>query len=202
MTAAAPANGKGDAARARVLAAFTESVAAKGYAATTIADVVALAHVSRRTFYEHFAEKESALLASHEEFSADVIATVSKASEIGDTTAERIESTINALLNALSDSPAATKTHFVETLGAGPRAREARREMQRSFVSLLISLAERAQQRNPAVRALSPEMATAITGGLTELIVQAAEEERLADLHQLSDTMIALVSSAFLGAPS
>lgn len=187
--------------RARLLRAFTESVATKGYAGTTIADVVALAHVSRRTFYEHFGDKEAALLASHKEFSENVIATVRDASEIGETTQERIASTIAALLKILSDQPAVTKTHFVETLGAGPEAREARRSMQRSFVALLISLAERAKRRNAAVRDLTPEMATAITGGLTELIVQAAEEERLADLHRLETTMVELVSGAFFRQP-
>src|SRR5262249_52961093 len=35
----------------------------KGYAATTIADIVARARVSKRTFYEHFADKEACLLA-------------------------------------------------------------------------------------------------------------------------------------------
>lgn len=185
--------------RTRLLAAFADSVASKGYAATTIADVVARAHVSRRTFYEHFADKEAALLASHAEFSKTVITSAREAAEFGETTADRIRSTITAIVKILSDQPAVTKTHFVETLGAGPRAREARRTMQRRFEALLISLAEQGKQRNPQVRVLSPDMATAITGGLTELIVQAAEDERLHELRRVEPAMIELVTAALLG---
>ena len=39
------------------------AVAGKGYAATTIADIVREASVSRRTFYEHFQAKSECLIA-------------------------------------------------------------------------------------------------------------------------------------------
>ena len=48
--------------RGRMIAAMAETVAAKGYAATTVADVVARAGVSRKTFYEHFADREECFL--------------------------------------------------------------------------------------------------------------------------------------------
>ena len=50
--------------RGRMLAAIAEAVAEKGYAATTVADVVGRAGVSRKTFYEHFADKEECFLAA------------------------------------------------------------------------------------------------------------------------------------------
>src|SRR5690242_3020391 len=50
--------------RGRVLEAMVKAVAEKGYAATTIADVVARAGVSRRTFYEQFRDKEACFLAA------------------------------------------------------------------------------------------------------------------------------------------
>ncbi|HEY3021063.1 MAG TPA: TetR family transcriptional regulator, partial [Solirubrobacteraceae bacterium] len=40
--------------RARMLDAMARAVAAKGYARVSVADVVQLAGVSRRTFYEQF----------------------------------------------------------------------------------------------------------------------------------------------------
>ena len=51
--------------RERMLDAMARAVAAKGYAKVTVADVVALAGVSRRTFYEHFADKEQCFLATY-----------------------------------------------------------------------------------------------------------------------------------------
>lgn len=56
--------------RERLVAAMTEICARRGYAATTIADTIALAGVSRATFYEHFSDKDdcfTAALAIHRE---------------------------------------------------------------------------------------------------------------------------------------
>jgi len=52
--------------RERLLAAMAEEVAAKGYRATTITDVVKAASVSTRDFYEHFDGKEACFLAAFE----------------------------------------------------------------------------------------------------------------------------------------
>lgn len=52
--------------RERLLAAIAQEVAAKGYRATTITDVVKLASVSTRDFYEHFDGKEACFLAAFE----------------------------------------------------------------------------------------------------------------------------------------
>ena len=52
--------------RARLLEAVGRAVAEKGYAAATIEDVVRGAGVSKKTFYEHFADKEGCFLAAYE----------------------------------------------------------------------------------------------------------------------------------------
>src|SRR4051794_16518756 len=66
--------------RERMLDAMARAVAAKGYAKVTVSDVVALAGVSRRTFYEHFADKEECFLESYttgaRAVAADLAATV------------------------------------------------------------------------------------------------------------------------------
>src|SRR3954451_22759007 len=50
--------------RGRMLGAMAEAVARKTYAGTTVADVVAGAGVSRKTFYEHFSDKEECFLSA------------------------------------------------------------------------------------------------------------------------------------------
>ncbi len=49
--------------RVRLEAALAVSGREKGLAATTIADVARLAGTSKRTFYEHFTDKEECFLA-------------------------------------------------------------------------------------------------------------------------------------------
>src|SRR5436305_4647797 len=52
--------------RGRLLDAMAEVVADRGYAASTVADVIARAGVSRKTFYEHFRDKEGCFLAAYD----------------------------------------------------------------------------------------------------------------------------------------
>ena len=51
---------------ARMLHAITRAVSEKGYSKVTVADVVSLAGVSRRTFYEHFKDVEDCFVAAYE----------------------------------------------------------------------------------------------------------------------------------------
>src|SRR5436190_2182446 len=53
--------------RARLLRAMAEVAAEKGYANTVVADVIARAGVSRRTFYELFRDKQDCFLAAYAE---------------------------------------------------------------------------------------------------------------------------------------
>ena len=50
--------------RERLLEAMAGVVADKGYARVAVADVIDHAGVSRKTFYEHFANKEACFLAA------------------------------------------------------------------------------------------------------------------------------------------
>ena len=52
--------------RPRLLEGMAHSVATRGYADTTVADIVREAGVSKRTFYECFATKADCLIALYE----------------------------------------------------------------------------------------------------------------------------------------
>jgi AcrR family transcriptional regulator len=52
---------------------MAHAVAAKGYAETTIADIVREAGVSRRTFYEHFSTKAECLVALYDAASRNAL---------------------------------------------------------------------------------------------------------------------------------
>ena len=52
--------------RARMYGGMIEAVAERGYSRTTVAHVIGLAGVSRRAFYEQFANKEACFLATYD----------------------------------------------------------------------------------------------------------------------------------------
>src|SRR5262245_41468079 len=57
----------------RMIEAITEAVGKRGYADASVADVIELAGVSRRTFYEHFRDKEDCFLTAYEVLSGRCI---------------------------------------------------------------------------------------------------------------------------------
>src|ERR671929_1894505 len=76
--------------RERMIDAVIEAVAARGYAAATVADVIKRAAVSRKTFYEHFADKEECFMAAYEEINRHLIAQVREAYEGADSWRESV----------------------------------------------------------------------------------------------------------------
>src|SRR5262245_15505666 len=68
-----------DLVKLRLIEALGESIVDRGYAATTIADVVACAQTSKRTFYEFFADKEECFLAAYSTVSDQLIETIAAA---------------------------------------------------------------------------------------------------------------------------
>ena len=64
--------------RRRMIDAMAELCAEQGYEATKIADVVARAHVARKTLYDNFSGKEELFLAAFDATLADADAAVER----------------------------------------------------------------------------------------------------------------------------
>lgn len=111
--------GRKDSQRQRLLEAMTEICAREGYGPASIAEVIALAQVSRATFYDYFEDKDScfraALEASREQLLTDVGKGVDHRRE---STATRCA--IQALLQFASRTPAGAQILIYESLAGGP----------------------------------------------------------------------------------
>jgi AcrR family transcriptional regulator len=181
--------------RARVLAGMAAAVAEKGYAAATIGDVARLARISKRTFYDHFADKEACYLAAYEAAAERLLGVVAGAARAGGAASERVEAVARAYLGALAEDPATTRTFLVEILGAGPRALQLRQAVHRRFAELLRRLVEEDEDARGLV-ALSPAMATAVVGGINELVLTAVADGGVEELPELSPDVARLVHGA------
>src|SRR5262249_32203558 len=125
---AAPREIVAESQRERMLVAMAEACATKGYANVAVADVIERARVSRRSFYEQFANKEDCFLAASDGGVAglrDEIAPAEGAArDHGPPTrllaAARAGS--ETYLQLLADNPAFARTFLIEVLGAGPDA--------------------------------------------------------------------------------
>ncbi|HEV7398777.1 MAG TPA: TetR/AcrR family transcriptional regulator [Solirubrobacterales bacterium] len=94
---------------------MAESVADKTFSATTIADIVGRACISRGTFYKHFANKHECFYATADAFLLDLqgAAAIGYARS-GDLAVDAVRDVIAAVLERLAATPDYTKLLLVE----------------------------------------------------------------------------------------
>ena len=191
----APRLGKDDVAagqRARLLAAIAHVVGAKGYDATTVADVVKEAGVSRTTFYEHFAGKEACFLEAYrhgmEVLDAEVDAAVQGASGWR----EQLRAGIRAYLGVLAADTATARTYLLEIHHAGEAALAERTAAMRRFAERY-----RASGRAAGAQEAHPESLFVLCAGTEQL---CAETLRVGgDVSALEDVFITTAEAILLG---
>ncbi|MFT3866290.1 MAG: helix-turn-helix domain-containing protein [Solirubrobacterales bacterium] len=106
--------------RRRMIDAMAELCAEQGYEATKIADVVARAHVARKTLYDNFSGKEDLFLAAFDATLADADAAVVEACDASGQASweERTEIGLKALLDFIAAHPAEARLCLVEAPAA------------------------------------------------------------------------------------
>ena len=186
--------------RGRMLGAMAEAVAAKGYAATTVADVVAGAGVSRKTFYEHFRDKEECFLAAFDAGVDLLLKAIldARVPESG-TWIDLIRVRTRAYLETLASQPAFARTFLIEVFAAGPRALDRRAQVLRRFAHLLRDLHLEARHEYPMLPEVPDAVYMAAVGAINELVSDLTREGRTAELPELEDTLLYLHSALFAG---
>lgn len=164
-----------DPVRQRLIEGFARAVTAHGYAAATIADIVGQARVSKRTFYEHFSDKDDCFLAAYADAGAQIMEAIAAAVDPRAPWTEQIAAAVQAYLAGLEQRPALARTFLLEIQAAGPRALKARRRMHERFAEQIRGFVEEARRRDPSLRPLAPEMASALVGGINELALITVE---------------------------
>jgi AcrR family transcriptional regulator len=179
--------------RERILTSVTEVVAQEGYQATRVTDVIASAGVSRKTFYEHFADKEECFLAAYDTNLADLMGLTAASFDTADAWPDRVRAGLAAFLDGLAMRPAAARMCLVEVLAAGPKALARREAATRGFTYFLDA------GRAGAPRGLPPFTALAIIGGVNELLYAELLHGSVADLPKLLPDLMYWVTLPFLG---
>src|SRR4051794_36381000 len=113
--------------RQRLLEAAAEVFAQRGYADASAEAISRAAGMSKATFYEHFGNKEEAILALFDEAARVTMGRLGDATAAAPEDPEaRVRAGLKAFVDALADFPAASQTLLVEIIGAGPQAMERR----------------------------------------------------------------------------
>lgn len=182
--------------RSRLLDGMARAVGAKGYADTTIADIVREAGVSRRTFYEHFADKAACLIALYEAASGHAQTVLRDAIDPDIDWHQQASQALQAYLGALARNPVLLRTLFIEILGLGPAGLAARRRANQQLVDLMLEVVNNRGSGHPRGVPLRPAMALAVVGGINEMVLQAIEQDRAAQLQELVEPAAMLLRAA------
>lgn len=125
--------------RARLLEAMADAVMTRGYVATSVADVLRGAGVSRETFYQQFGSKLDCFMSLFEEAASALVEWVDAvAAEAGGDRMARFERGFGAYLDALVGRPAYARVLLVEVTAAGPEAIRRRADVQAKVVERMV----------------------------------------------------------------
>lgn len=164
----------------------------RGYADVTLAEIVREAGVSRRTFYEHFANKDECLIALYEDASAEALNLLQAAIDPARDWEEQVEMAIGAYLGYLSGRPDLLRPLVIEILGLGKLGLSARRRVNRQIAGFMMEVINRSSSRH-ARPPISPELAVAVVGGINELLLFALDRETPVDINSIVPTASALL---------
>ncbi|WP_079031696.1 TetR/AcrR family transcriptional regulator [Streptomyces specialis] len=185
--------------RARIVLALFDAVAEKGYPSTTIGDLVERAGISRRTFYEHFPNKEVCFLTAFD----DAVAHVSErmiealASVAKDDWRERIRRSWRVFLEDLAANPSAARSLYIETFSAGPSLIQRTTAVNAGFAQMFRELHRRARRQDPDLRDLPPAVFDLYIGGTAERIRDCLHTRGAGALPELEDLLVDTVVLLF-----
>lgn len=185
--------------RTRLLMAMVQVVAERGYAATTVAAVLERAHISRETFYQHFADKQDCFLTAFDEASNLLISMMEAA--VGapeDPPLERVDRVLETYLGALAAAPALARAFLIEVYGAGRAAVSRRLAVQERFAVAIGDVITGGQSWRGD---LDPNfVGRAMVGAVSALVTGCVDAGEYEELPRLRGQLVALVAAVLEGA--
>ncbi len=190
--------------RMRILSAMADVASDMGAGSVTVAHVVSKAGVSRRTFYDLFADREECFLAAFEEAIERGSALVIAAYEDEATWRERIRAALWASLQWLDEDPATARLCIVESLAAGPKVLARRAVVLRALVQAIdegrnASGTRGGGTRRKAAITLPPLTAEGVVGAVLSVIHTRLSTPKPQPLTGLLGELMGVVVLPYLG---
>ncbi|MEA2378269.1 MAG: hypothetical protein QOK00_3158 [Thermoleophilaceae bacterium] len=180
--------------RTRLLEAVGRAVAERGYATATIDDVVGGAGVSKKTFYDHFADKQECFLGAYEAASEELLERVGEAHATQEDWLERTRAGIRAYLRWLAAEPALARVFLIEVAAAGPQALERRERLRDRYAELM-----RERLVDPEASRLPIEIFHAVVAAVDDVVVRHIREHGAEQLPALEPVLLYLQVALLAG---
>ena len=180
--------------RSRLLAAAVRAVDELGWANTTVADVVTRSRVSRRTFYELFANREECLSAVLEDILGTIAGELAGAGLEGLEWRGRVRRGLGAILAFFDREPVLARVCVVQALSGGPEVLE-RREV------VLARLAGVVDEGRTSLRAArcTPLTAEGLVGAAFGIVYARLLKGQRRPLVELLGELMGMIVLPYLG---
>jgi AcrR family transcriptional regulator/DNA-binding MarR family transcriptional regulator len=178
---------------------LAEIVEQLGMRALTVSEIVARAGISRRTFYEHFADRDEALVAAVEEGLARAAACVVPAYRGQAGWREAMRAGLAGLLRFLDEEPAFGSLLIFEAHGR-PLEDSRGRSSRRSYaVAALLDAIDAGRELARAPAGLSRATAEGVLGGVLFILQARMHERRDRAMSELSGELMDVIVRPYLG---
>jgi len=182
--------------RERIITALVDTVAERGYNATTVAHITKAASVSRRTFYEHFADKEACFLAAYELVADHIRDSMRAAAASFAEWPQQVRAALATMLRFLAAEPDLARLCMVEPVAAGGEIAARHRASMQGFVEIL----KAGRPSHTGERPLPAATEETLVGGIVSLIVREISAGRGSELEKLLPDLTELILAPYLGA--
>jgi AcrR family transcriptional regulator len=182
-------------ARSRLLAAMAQAAAVNGFLDVTVDDVIVAARASRRTFYEHFANREECLLATYDTVRNDALQIVAEAGPA-------IEPSLTALLRYFAVWPAHARVLCIDILTVGPAGLARHEATMACLAGKLVRVQDQPPEQPMPGRLRSDDVAHAVLGAVHRIVQRRLVDGRHASLPRLAPAICTLLATENASTPS
>src|SRR4051794_34640386 len=187
-----------EAQHARLMEGLAASIREKGLARTQVTDIVRHARASRRTFYNHFEDKEACFVELMNAMSDAFLEEVDRSIDREAPIATQIDQAIDTYLSLVTSDPGLTQTFASPSLGE--RIVMAQRDGFERYAELIVAVVESDSERDPRVAPVSTERAYMLVSGLHHTLVRALV--RGEELDRISAEFKAVMKLVLSGRPA
>lgn len=181
--------------RSRLLGAAVRTVEELGYTQATVANITRRARVSRRTFYELFANREECMVALLESVVGEISEAIARADLAGLPWRERMRGGLSTVLAFLDREPALARVCVVQTARGGQAVLERREEI----LSRLATAVDEGRSESARGAECPPLTAEGLVGAALSIVYSRLLRSDRAPLTGLSGELMGMVVLPYLG---
>ncbi len=168
--------------RARLVDAMVTLVWERGYTATTVADLIDRAQVSRKTFYAHFADRHELLLSAFDTVAPSTFEQAKEASHRTGGATRRLEALMRRLCAVALESPGTIALSTIEVAAANPSGLQRHDQLMGDFGELIGECLSSEDEEDE----LSPTLARALAGSTYRTIDAQLRTRNMRDMKELA----------------